>query len=257
MNFVFVTVLIFIILIPGFLLRFSYFSPPFSKRYSAANLVSDLTWSIIPSFIIHGIALAVVAKYTSYSINFNYLGYLLLAVNDKASISEVFTNIHAFLPEIFFYNLSILCFAIIAGWAGKSIVRRLKLDRTTRLFRFSNKWHYILTGECLDFPHIKDSFDDINFKMVDVLCQVGNESYIYIGELFDWYSDENGHLESIHIRNPYRRKLNRDGIIPKSESKYYKIPTRYLIIPYKTIININARYFNVTIEHKKRSHPVR
>lgn len=246
MNFIFVTTLIFIILIPGFLFRLSYFSSPFSKRISASNLIADLTWSVIPGVLFHLVATLIVERTTTYTIKYDYIGFLLLTVNDKNTIADVFVNIRTFIPEILFYNLGVLIAAIMLGWLCKSIVRAAKLDRTTRLFRFSNKWHYILTGECLDFPHISDSYNDINFKVVDVLCQVGNESHIYIGELLDWYSDENGNLDSIHLRNPFRRKLSADN--EPVDKRYYKIPTRYLIIPYKNILNINARYFHVQIE---------
>jgi hypothetical protein len=249
MNFVFVTILIFLILIPGFLFRFSYFSSPFSKRFTASNLVNDLTWSIIPGLLIHSIGTLIVENYTNYDIKYDHIGYLLLSVNDKQIIATVFNNINEYLFQIILYNISLLLVSIIIGHLGKMIIRKYRFDRKYRLLRFSNKWHYILTGECLDFPHIKDSYADINFKVVDVLCQIGNEPHIYIGELFDWYSDDLGNLDSIHLRNPYRRKMSSDSEDPKK--RYYKIPTRFLIIPYKSIININARYFHVKIEKSK------
>jgi len=246
MNFIFVTTLIFIILIPGFLFRLSYFTLPFSKRFLAANLISDITWSIIPSFLFHFIAALFVANHTRFSIRFDYLGYLLLSINDKAAIKEVFENIKTHLLPILYYNFSVIGGAIVLGMISRKIVRGFKLDRQYRLFRFSNKWYYILTGECLDFPHIADSFVAINFRVVDILCMVGNEAHIYIGELFDWYTDESGNLDSIHLRNPYRRKMGEDEKDPSK--RYYKIPTRYLIIPYKSIVNINVRYFHVEIQ---------
>lgn len=103
-----------------------------------------------------------------------------------------------------------------------------------------------MSGECLDFPHTPDSFSEVNFRVIDILCGVGGETYIYSGELFDWYVDELGELESIHLRNPYRRKI-RDDFAAEPTNSRYKIPTRFLIVPYKSIININVRYFAVTL----------
>jgi len=243
MNFIFVTVLIFIILIPGFLLRLSYFSAPFSKKFTGTNLIIDLTWSILPGLLIHFIATLLVPIFTTYSIRYDYVGVLLLSITDKVLIPEIFNNIQKFLPQIIGYNLCILAFSIITGYVGKSIVRHFKLDRKWRFFRFSSRWYYVLSGECLDFRHVPDSYEDINFKLVDVLCQVGNEQVIYIGELIDWYLDDAGNLDTIHLRNPFRRKLSADDK-PIAE-RYYRIPTRYLVIPYKNIININVRYFAI------------
>lgn len=176
---------------------------------------------------------------TTYIFRFDYLGSLLLSVDDKYVVKAIFTNIHEYLLPIVLYNFTIMAVALGAGYLGKYLVRVFKLDRRFRFFRFTNKWHYILSGECLDFPHIDDSFEEINFKIVDILYQVGAQQYLYIGELLDWYLDEKGDLEMLHLRNPFKKKLG------ATDSEIERIPTKFLVLPYKHVININVRYLHV------------
>ena len=240
MNFIFVTVLIFILLVPGFLLRLAYFSAPFSRKFTGTNLIADLSWSIVPALILHFIGIGVVEHFSNYYFQFDYLGPLLLSITDKDLIKAIFLNIHAHLWPIFLYNLMLMGFAIVLGYLGKYLVRELKWDRKSRFFRFSNRWHYILTGECLDFKHIPDKYEDINFKRLDVLCQVGSKQFTYMGELIDWYLDEKGDLDMLHLRNVFKKEYGTTAVT--------LIPTRFFIVPNKNIININVRYFNVVIE---------
>jgi len=118
-------------------------------------------------------------------------------------------------------------------------VRWLKLDRKLKLFRFSNDWHYLLSGEFLDFPEVPDDPEEVSFKLVNVLTNVGAEQMIYIGELIHFTLSDDGGLENIVLKDAKRRFLKDDLL----ENRYYEIPGRYITIPYKTIININIRYF--------------
>jgi hypothetical protein len=118
-------------------------------------------------------------------------------------------------------------------------VRYFKLDRKVRMLRFSNKWHCILTGECFDFPDVPDHFEDISFKIVNVLCKVNGKSVLYTGEYFNYYIDSKGDLETIHLKYPVRRYLDDD-----KAKTYDQIPSRYLVIPSNDIININLKYIH-------------
>lgn len=131
------------------------------------------------------------------------------------------------------------------------IVRSCKLDRKYRFFRFSNKWHYIFSGECLDFPDTPDDYEEITDKIINVLCRVNNKTILYTGEYFNYYIDNNGNLEAVHLKYPIRRMLEDDKkdivSINDYNTKYYEIESRYLVIPNSDIININFRYLNFII----------
>lgn len=241
MNIAFTTILLFIILAPGFLARTAYNSSKLSVKDTNKNLVNELTWSIIPALTFHIIFIAVIHNTTDYYIDFELIGNLILGTKPPEKATESFATLGDFKYAIFLYNLSLFTFSFFTGFLFKKLVRKLKLDRKIRYFRFSNKWHYIFSGECLDFPDVPDTYKEITDKIINVLCKVNGKTIIYTGEFFNYYIDSKGDLEGVHLKYPIRRYLEKDG---SEDNKYYEIPSRYLVIPISDIININFRYFN-------------
>jgi len=133
-------------------------------------------------------------------------------------------------------------FAALIGFLFKFLVRSLRLDIRIDFFRFSNKWYYILSGEILDMDNYRFGSRDITITGVDVLCNVGSEPIIYVGQLVSYYLNKEGDLDAVLIRYPLRRKLSDDESTPED---YYSIPGDFLYIPNKDIINLNVRYFRV------------
>lgn len=240
MNIAFTSVLIFILLAPGFIFRLAYSSTKLSVRDPNKNILNDLAWSIIPALTIHIIIIALVEWLTKYYIDFELLGNLILGVTDDHQVDVSFRSLRDYLYPIFFYNIIVFTIAFLSGYYLNKLIRKLKLDRIYRYFRFSNKWHYIFTGECLDFPDVPDDYEEITDKIINVLCKVNGKSILYTGEYFNYYIDSSGDLEAIHLKYPIRRSLDDDGK-PSNES-YYEIKSRFLVIPNSDIININFQY---------------
>lgn len=240
MNIAFTTILLFIILAPGFLARNAYNSSKLSINDTNRNIVNELTWSIIPSLTLHILFISIIQNFSSYYIDFEQLGNLILGVtvSNKAELS--FKQLGYFKYAIFFYNLFLFTFSFIVGYGFRELVRLLEIDRKIRYFRFSNKWHYIFSGECLDFPDVPDTYQQITDKIINILCKVNGKSVLYSGEFFNYYIDSKGDLEAVHLRSPIRRYLEKDSAV---DQDYYVIPSRYLVIPNSEIININFRYF--------------
>lgn len=243
MNIAFTSILIFILLAPGFLSRIAYNSSKLSVRNPNKNVLNELTWSIIPSLTIHIVAITLVEYFSDYFIDFNQLGNLILGVNEPITVKGSFDQLREFIYPIFSYNLSVFSFSFLIGYGIQKFIRKYSFDRTIRYLRFSNKWHYIFTGECLDFPDVPDDFGEITDKIINVLCKVNGQSVLYTGEYFNYYIDKDGNLEAVHLKYPIRRYLVNDSIEKKD---YYKIESRYLVIPNSDIININFRYFSKT-----------
>lgn len=244
MNIAFTTIIIFIILAPGFLSRIAYNSSKLSIHNSNKNIVNELTFSIIPAIIFQIFGVSIVNYCTNYYVDFELIGNLIMGNNKTEDIKTNFSQIDKSKYYIFLYNLLVFGFAFLTGNLLRKLVRSCKLDRKIRYLRFSNKWHYIFTGECLDFPDVPDKYEDINEKIVNVLCKVNSKSILYTGTLFNYYINNIGDLEAIHLKYPIRRMLDDDAVIAYSE-KYYEIESRYLVIPNNDIININFRYFNL------------
>ena len=241
MNIAFTSILLFIILAPGFLFRISYSSSKLSVKDPNRNLINDLTWSIIPSILLHTVAIFCVELFSSYYIDFKQLGNLLLGVTSSNKAEDSFVQLKSFFYPIFFYNIIVFLLSILFGYGARKAVRYFKLDTKYRFLRFSNKWHYIFSGECLDFPDVPNDFREITEKYINVLCKVNGKSVLYSGEFFNYYIDSKGDLEAIHLMFPERRYLEDDKDTLKS---FYKIPSKYFVIPNTDIININFKYMS-------------
>ncbi|SNB27062.1 conserved membrane hypothetical protein [Flavobacterium psychrophilum] len=243
MNIAFTTILLFIILAPGFIARSAYNSSKLSINDANKNIVNELTWSIIPSLTLHTLFIGLLHNLSSYYIDFQQLGNLILDVTTSNKAEDSFKQLGDFKYAIFSYNLILFTFSFFIGIAfRKWVIRKYGLDRTVRYFRFSNKWHYIFSGECLDFEDVPDKYEEITDKIINVLCKVNGKSILYTGEFFNYYIDSKGDLEAVHLRSPIRRDLDKDG---GKQEDYYVIASRYLVIPNADIININFRYFSL------------
>ena len=240
MNIAFTSILLFLIIAPGFIFKLSYNSTKLSIKHAELNLINELTQSIIPAFCIQVLVLFLVEHCLKYKVDFTLLGNLILGVDTPEIIAQNFVRIKQYIYPIFFYNLFTFLLSYLLGFGCRKLIRYFKLDRRFMYLRFSNKWHYIFTGECLEFPDVPDDYADISCITVDVLCKVNGKSILYIGEIFDYYIDAKGNLEAIHLRYPVRRALDQDHEV---ENKYYEIPSKFLVIPASDIININIRYF--------------
>lgn len=242
MNIAFTTILLFVILAPGFIARKAYNSSKLSIKTFNKNVVNELTWSIIPALTLHIVLIAIVHNCTKYYIDFEQLGNLILGIENPEDLRTSFEKIGEFKYSIFTYNLILFTFSFFAGYGFRELIRSYKIDIYWRYFRFSNKWHYIFTGECLDFPDVPDKYSEITDKIINVLCSVNGRNVLYTGDYFNYYIDSSGNLEAIHLRNPIRRYLEKDDA---SKEDYYVIQSRYLVIPNSDILNINFRYLSM------------
>lgn len=63
MSFAFVTILLLLISLPGYVLRRSYFTSKFSIKYIPTNIINELFWSFFPAIFIHGIAILIIERF--------------------------------------------------------------------------------------------------------------------------------------------------------------------------------------------------
>ena len=157
---------------------------------------------------------------------------------------EVFQHIQNQSANIFWFHFSLYIFSGFSGYGFKLMVRSKKWDRKCKIFRFKNKWHYLVKGEIYDFPRIisplrKNIAKDIEAVYVDALVSTDEGTIIYEGVIFDYELSNNGSLEYILLTEVERRYLKDDNY----DSLPYKIPGNVLFIPNSEIINLNFTYW--------------
>lgn len=228
------TLFLFLFILPGITFKRAYLSSVFSRKLKFSGLLDEVFWALFPSIAMHFLSYGIllIAELVA-GFKFDLTGLLqIIFQEDSEGYGLIF-------PTYLYYCTYVIAVSFFAGHVSRKLIRVLKFDRKFKLFRFSNDWHYLLSGEFLDFPEVPDDPEEVSFKLVNVLTQVGGDQMIYIGELIHFNLSDEGGLENIVLKDAKRRFLKDDLL----ENRYYEIPGRYITIPYKTIININIRYF--------------
>jgi hypothetical protein len=253
------TIIIFIFLLPGLTFRRFYFTEEFSKQYFKISFFELFIASFLPSFFFHFIWINLI-KISSYRVDLRIIGQILTS---KDYPKEAFENIQENLIAIILYLITILVFAAFSGRFCKLFIRRNKLDRTRKIFRFQNSWHYVFTGEFFEFPRaafdlIEDNVEDIEFFYIDALIQLNEGAVIYDGILVDYELSKEGGLDTITLKEVRRRFIKDDpsyrknnGLdctefeVESASNGYYYIPGHILILPYEKILNFNISYYKI------------
>ncbi|MBL0741719.1 hypothetical protein [Chryseolinea lacunae] len=230
------TLFLFLFILPGITFKQAYLSSAFSRQLKFSGILDEVFWALFPSIIMHFLAYALLVgleRVFSFTFDLKQLLSMALLQETGRQYADIFVS-------YLYYCTFVMSVSFFAGHASRKIIRGLKFDRKFKLFRFSNEWHYLLSGEFLDFPEVPDHPEQVSFKLVNALVSTGNQQVIYIGELIHFTLSDSGGLENIVLKDAKRRLLQDDLL---ERNRYYEIPGRYITIPYKTIVNINVRYF--------------
>lgn len=258
MNIALATLTLLVILYPGFLFRRFYFTEEFSKEYFKQNVTDLIFSSIVPGFLIHFFGYWFLLKGRA-EIDVFTIGTLLSGTSDPVKVTQAFKAIYENGSVIISYFIGVSIVGMIAGLLAKLFVRNFKLDRRFKLFRFQNEWHYIFSGEILDFPKVPGKAEDIDFSYIDALLKTNEGTVIYSGLLAEYILTKDGGIDRIYLTEVKRRFLKDDINVdsentitnsedPPPDNRYYYLPGQFFIIPYNQIINLHVTYYKVTLK---------
>ncbi|GEM67609.1 hypothetical protein SMI01S_12150 [Sphingobacterium mizutaii NBRC 14946 = DSM 11724] len=236
------------LILPGLLFKRFYYQGKFSKQFYEGLFTDRLLTYILWGLTIQLITIVsycwffeIKAKDIYEEINTFYNNFS----NEKIPEFK-FSYIRHMLLYLFATTLT----ALALGLGLHLLVRFLKIDIKTSVFRFSNNWHYYFSGESLDFREFKNALQFQNIKVIstEVDIVVKNDdgrSNMFSGTLTQYSLARNGDLQTIYITQAKRFSKS-------TPSGYLKpIPGDCFIIPYNNILNINVRY-NIAINPNKR-----
>ncbi len=249
---------------PGLVFRRFYFSGEFSKQYFKSSFFEIILSCFFPAIVFHSAWFFLIQNF-NIEIDFQILG-LLISAQDFPQVA--FENIQDNFLNIVLYQLSILLVASISGYLIKFLIRKFKLDVKYKILRFKNLWHYILKGKFFDFPRaaydlVNDNVKSIELIYIDALVDINEGSVIYEGILVDYELSNDGGLEHIQLKETYRKFIiNNEAETHKEcdelckklyplcklqavDSNSINIPGHILILPYKSIINLNFSYYKL------------
>ncbi len=251
MNIALATLFLLILLYPGFIFRRFYYTEEFSREYFKQTITDLLVAAILPSTLLHIVGYYLFVRH-HYTIDISTIGTLLSGTSDGTKVTAAFQSIYAHAPGIVAYFIAVSILAALSGLLAKYIVRKAKLDRRFKLFRFQNEWHYIFSGEILDFPRVPGDASNISIRYIDALVKSDQGTIIYTGILADYVLSKDGGIDRIYLTNVKRRYLRDDKANQPQENndldeRYYYLPGQFFIIPYTQIINLHITYYKIEV----------
>jgi hypothetical protein len=259
-NIAFSALLVFLLLLPGFLFR-TYFKraekivldvKPFGQAAIDAFLaaiVLDLAWYW-----------ATVAA-TGRRADFQTL-FTLIAGEKSAELESAIARLAAdpWHPGLFFGTL--YAFAILAAFLLRRGVTRWRLDRRgaplANFLRFDTPWYYLFTG--YDRPAAP------NGVAIGAVVSLGGTAYLYTGVLVEYFLDDQGQLNRLVLASAARRPLSEDA--PQddqaltgewvetggsagaagapAEERFYPIEGDYFVLRYSEVSTLNVRYLDLS-----------
>jgi hypothetical protein len=260
MSFAFPALLVFLLVLPGIILRYSYARGPWgwASPTSMRRVSEELAYGVAFALALHAAWLFVVRR-LGFEPDVEAMVLLLVGnfgEGDK-HLDRVLTSVAGHYPGVAAYLVSLYGAAGIAGNLGHRAVRRLKLDHLTKTFRFDNYWYYMLTGEVLDFRENAGEGRAVDGVYVSAVVDHASGSYLYRGIVSDFTFDRDGALDTVVLWDAHRRRLvddREEGQPPaqvgpsEPDERYYEIRGDFLVLRSAEIRTLNLDYFAVTLE---------
>lgn len=246
MNLAIPTLTLIFLLAPGLAFRRGYFSGAFSQQYFKATFSDLLIATILPAVAIHILLFNFAVRYF-YNIDANTLAILLSGTTEPQQIRVAFSSLNHNAKEICLYLLLASVISFVLGIVCKNLIRGLRYDRKYTFFQFQNKWHYLFTGEILDFPGQAGRPEDVDFVYIDALVDCQEGTVLYSGMLAEHLLSKDGGLDRIYLSDTRRRYLkNKDN--GEEGTSYYEMPGNLFVIPYISIINLHITYYSIEVQ---------
>ncbi|MDB5774172.1 MAG: hypothetical protein JWP38_305 [Herbaspirillum sp.] len=236
-------VVIFLILLPGFLFRSKF------KRVEQTSLDYSPFGQVVLEAASWAAVLHAVWLTAAWWLFDSYcdLGTLLRLLSaDPRSQNAAIANIadHANSVTEYFGSMVVGAYLIPAGL--RFLITSSRLDRhgalCGRFFRFNKApWYYLLTGA--DFT--KEEQPDLIY--VSAIVNVAGNAVLYRGILDEFFVEPDGKLDRMVLQDVTRRPISADKGVSGSleadlDSRFYGIDGDYFVLRYSEAITLNIQY---------------
>jgi hypothetical protein len=135
----------------------------------------------------------------------------------------------------FSYILYIVILACLLGSVCHNIVRKLRIDITWPVFRFTNSFNYYFRGDLYSLRSGRKKGKVLSTN-IDLIIETGEDkNRMYTGFLAEYtISPISGDLDTIVLSNAERWS--------ESKQSFKEIKGDNFIVPYSKVINMNVRY---------------
>lgn len=254
MNFAFPALLIFLLALPGLILRYTYSRGFFRDKspVSFRPITDEIGYSVVIAASLHLVACVVVTN-IGFSINLRAAWILLTGSygKDNQDFDAAIGAFTEFPLEVCFYFLALFAFSALLGYSIHFLIRKCHLDLKYQSLRFRNEWFYLLTGEILQYDEEEEDRRAVDGTYLSGIVHQGDKCYLYRGIVQDFYFDYQGNLDRVVLVAAQRREIGADRTTqerterPDEDPRYYNIEGKYFIIRYSEIKTMNINYFRL------------
>jgi hypothetical protein len=251
MNFAAPALIVLLLFLPGILLRAAYQRGTWETHpFRAGPIGEELAYGALYAILLHWIWTGLVGL-TPYRVAPEQVFALLYGTGpNNVGLEKAFASISSNSRPIFLYFTTICTGAWALGMSLHILVRHFHWDVRLRPFRFTHEWHYVFSGEILDFGKL---IGELEFKQHDdtliaAMVDLDEGSFIYRGRLKRYFFDAEGKLDTIVLEYPERakfcdiRETEIKGSVRDANHLFQPIEAHYLALPAKNVRNFNLLY---------------
>ncbi|MDB6000397.1 MAG: hypothetical protein JWP52_2096 [Rhizobacter sp.] len=246
MNLALPALIVFILLLPGFVVRLRF------KRAERASLDYSPFGQVATEAILWAAALHAVWLLVAYAAFDRVLQLdvlLKLLSSDASSQSHASEAVAADAHWVAWYFGSLFVCAYALPALARAAIIRWRLDRIgsplSALLRFNGApWYYLLTGA--DFAEGEQP----DLIAISAVVDVAGSAVLYTGILEDFFLDPEGRLDRLVLQQTMRRPMNADkaswdGGDEAAQEWFYPIEGDYFVLRYAEAITLNIEYISL------------
>jgi hypothetical protein len=243
MNLALPAVVLFFLLLPGFVIRSRFKrTERLTVDYSPFGRV--VTEGVLWAAFLHVVWL-IAAHLAGHPLRTE--SFLALLSSDPQGQSRAVRDVASSDTLVFFYFVSMLAFSYFVPPLAREAIIRNRWDREdhplSTLVRFHEApWYYLLTGADYEESEVPDCI------AISAIVDAAGEPMLYVGILDSFFFDDQGQLDRLILENTMRRRLVSDkpgdeaaGAVPR----FYGIDGDYFVLRYSEAITLNIEYLKL------------
>ncbi|MCW7539628.1 hypothetical protein OOT46_17430 [Aquabacterium sp. A7-Y] len=253
MNIALPAVVVFLLVLPGFLVRMRFKrversvldASPFGRVATEATILATLLhifWILLGAGLFD--------RHFELRLLLNLLGSHPEAQRDASE------RIGAQADWLAFYFVSLYLASWLLPTLARDFVSARRWDRLGsrfgRVLRFNDApWYYLLSGADFAPGEVPDLI------LISAVVNVGKEPWLYVGVLDDYFMTPSGDLDRLVLQNVRRRRLadDREGPDADAPDRFYAIDGDYLVLRYTESTTVNVKYVKLPAPEPDAAQP--
>jgi hypothetical protein len=223
MNLAFPALLIFILILPGFIFNYTY-NYIDKTQYNYTPFTQKTIQSILFAIILHAIWLVFAHYFFNYEVDYKVLLNLVTSHNDNRAYESSLNFVVHERDLILFYLLTIYFIPFGIGYSLRWIIDKYSFDSSLKFLRTNYYWYYYFKG--YDFYRSSD------LVIVYAIIVIAADSYEYTGILESFDVNQFGNLRTITLAACQRTKSN---VKETKEELHINTLADYCTLPFSEI----------------------